>query len=76
MASTLIIIYHKILPVFKAINPAMVDNHNVKNLISTTIITASDMSIFCKENNPIRLLSATPIPPGIKDNAPTINEPE
>ena len=35
---------------------------------------ASEKSIFCKENNPIKLPSATPKPPGIKDNAPTINE--
>ena len=54
--------------------PAIVENQSVKNLIKTTITIASEKSIFCKENNPIKLPSATPSPPGIKDNAPTINE--
>ena len=52
----------------------MVENHNVNNLIKTTITIASEKLIFCREKSPIKLPSATPNPPGIKDNAPTINE--
>ena len=52
----------------------MVENHSVNNLIKTTITMASEKSILCNENNPIKLPSATPIPPGIKDNAPKIIE--
>ena len=45
----------------------------MNNLIRTTATTASDNSIFCIVNRPIKLASAIPTPPGMKDIAPTIS---
>ena len=60
--------------VFRVIKPVIVENHKVKIRIKTTITIASDTSIPWKVSNPIKLPSAIPIPPGINDNAPMINE--
>ena len=62
------------LEIFSAIKPTITANHNVKNLITMARTTATEISIPCKENNPVRLPSVTPTPPGIKDTLPRIIE--
>ena len=56
--------------IFKNTNPIPTPNHLVKILIKTTIVAASEISIPCKERNPVNVPSVTPIPIGKNEIKP------
>ena len=61
---------------FRAIRPTITAYHVVKNLIIIASTNAVPISIFWSDNNPAKLPSVTPNPPGIIVTAPKIIDAE
>ena len=61
---------------FNEIAPAPIANHNVNNLITIAITIDIENSIPYNDNNPAKLPSVIPIPPGINVIVPIITDAE